>query len=161
MTQTTTVIRSATLRDIPDIVRLWEELMDFHRERDPFFTRARNGSDLFRRFVEENVGNDAACVLVAVAEDGIVGYCQAMIDHHPEVVAEPDYGQILDFAVTASHRHTGIGSQMFEALCKWFRKEGLRRIEVRHSTCNDLAGQFWPKMGFQPYMRTLFMELER
>jgi ribosomal protein S18 acetylase RimI-like enzyme len=161
MAQTTTVIRSATLRDIPDIVRLWEELMDFHRERDPFFTRARNGSDLFRRFVEENVGNDAACVLVAVAEDGIVGYCQAMIDHHPAVVAEPDYGQILDFAVTASHRHTGIGSQMFEALCKWFRKEGLRRIEVRHSTFNDLAARFWPKMGFQPYTLTLFMELER
>jgi len=159
MAQATVVIRSATLRDIPDIVRLWEELMDFHRELDPFFTRARNGADLFRRFVEQNVGNDAACVLVAVVEDGIVGYCQGMIDHHPPALAEPDYGQVLDFMVTAGRRNTGIGRQMFETLREWFRKEGIRRIEVRHSTLNDLAAQFWPKMGFRPYLQTLFMEL--
>ncbi len=82
MSKANALIRSATRRDIPDIVRLWEELMDFHRQRDPFYTRARNGSDLFRRFVEENIENDAACVLVAVVDDGIVGYCQGMIDHH-------------------------------------------------------------------------------
>jgi len=159
MVQTTAVIRSATLQDIPEIVRLWEELMDFHHERDPFFTRARNGADLFRRFVEQNVENDAACVLVAVVEGAIVGYCQGMLDHHPPALADPDYGQILDFVVTASHRHTGIGSRMFEALRRWFQREGIRRIEVRHSTFNDLAAGFWPKMGFQPYLRTLFMEL--
>ena len=133
--------------------------MDFHREFDPFFTRARNGADLFRRFVEQNVDNDAACVLVAVVDDGIVGYCQGMLDHHPPALAEPDYGQVLDFMVTASHRHTGIGGQMFEALRKWFRKEGIRRIEVRHSTFNEVAARFWPRMGFKPYLQTLFMEL--
>jgi len=159
MSKANALIRSATLGDIPAIVRLWEELMDFHRKRDPFYTRARNGSDLFRRYVEENVGNDAACVLVAVAEDGIVGYCQGIIDHHPSVLAEPDYGQVLDFIVTAGCRNTGIGSQMFQALRRWFQKEGIRRIEVRHSTFNDLATRFWPKMGFKPYVQTLFMEL--
>jgi GNAT superfamily N-acetyltransferase len=159
MAQTTATVRSATLQDVPAIIRLWEELMDFHRERDPFYTRARNGTDLFRRYIEENVGNDAACVLVAVVEDGIVGYCQGAIDHHPPVLAEQDYGQILDFMVTASHRHTGVGSQMFEALRRWFQKEGIRRIEVRHSTFNDLATRFWPRMGFKPYLQTLCMEL--
>jgi len=160
MADTTAVIRSATRRDIPEIVRLWEELMDFHRELDPFFMRARNGADLFRRFVEQNVGNDAACVLVALVDGEVVGYCQGLLDHHPPALAEPDYGQVLDFMVTANHRHTGVGRQMFEALCKWFRKEGIRRIEVRHSTFNDLAARFWPRMGFKPYLQTLFMELQ-
>jgi len=159
MTQTTAVIRPATRRDIPGIVRLWEELMDYHRAIDPFYTRARNGADLFRRFAEQNIDDDAACVLVAVEEDGIVGYCQGLLDHHPPALAEPEYGQILDFMVTASQRHTGIGSQMFETLREWFRKQGIRRIEVRHSTFNKAAGQFWPKMGFRPYLQTLFMEL--
>ncbi len=159
MAQTTAVIRPATRQDVPQIVRLWEELMDYHRERDPFFTRARNGSDLFRRYVEQNLEDDAACVLVAEAEDGIVGYCQGMLDHHPPAIAEPDYGQVLDFMVTASHRHAGIGRRMFEALREWFHKEGIRRIEVRHSMFNEVAGHFWPKLGFKPYLQTLFMEL--
>jgi ribosomal protein S18 acetylase RimI-like enzyme len=159
MAADTAVIRLATRRDVPDIVRLWEELMDYHRTLDPFFTRARNGSDLFRRFLEQNLENDAACVLVAQVDDGIVGYCQGLLEHHPPALAEPDYGQVLDFMVTAAHRHTGIGSRMFETLCKWFRKEGVRRIEVRHSTHNDLATRFWPRMGFKPYLQALFMDL--
>jgi GNAT superfamily N-acetyltransferase len=161
MTQDAVVIRLANRRDIPDIVRLWEELMDYHRELDPFFTRARHGADLFRRFLEQNLENEAACVLVAQAEDGVVGYCQGLMEQHPPLVMESDYGQVLDFMVTASHRHTGIGRQMFEALCKWFRREGVRRIEVRHSTFNALAARFWPQMGFKPYLQTLFMELPR
>jgi GNAT superfamily N-acetyltransferase len=159
MAHLTAVIRPATREDVPAIVRLWEELMDFHRMRDPFFTRARNGADLFRRFVEQNLDNDAACVLVAVAEDGIVGYCQGMLDHHPPALAEPHYGQVLDFMVTAGHRNSGIGRQMFEALRQWFRREGVRRIEVRHSTYNEVAVRFWPRMGFKPYLQTLYMEL--
>ena len=159
MTEAKAVIRTATRRDIPAIVELWEELMDFHQIRDPLFTRARNGSRLFAKFVEENLRNDAARVLVATVADQIVGYCQGMLDQHPPALAEPQYGQILDFMVTAEHRQAGIGEQMCEALCDWFRREGMRRIEVRHATANELAARFWPKMGFRPYMLTLFREL--
>jgi len=157
--QTTAVIRPATRRDVPAIVVLWEELMEFHRARDPFFTRSHNGSDIFARFVAENIRNDAACVLVATVDGKIVGYCQGMLDRHPPALAESDFGQILDFGVTADYRRAGIGGQMLQALCDWFRQEGIRRIEVRHSTYNEIGERFWPKMGFKPYLQTLFMEL--
>jgi len=157
--QTRAVIRAVTRRDIPAIVGLWEELMDFHRARDPFFTRSHNGSSIFARFIEENIHNDAACVLVATVDDKVVGYCQGILDRHPPALAESDFGQILDFGVTAEHRRAGIGEQMFQELCEWFRREGIHRIEVRHSTCNEIGERFWPKMGFKPYLQTLFMEL--
>jgi GNAT superfamily N-acetyltransferase len=156
---TAAVIRVATRRDVPAIVALWKELMDFHRERDPFFTRSRNGSEIFARFVEENVRNDAACVLVAVVDGRVVGYCQGMLDRHPPALAMSDFGQILDFGVTAEYRRAGIGARMFQQLCEWFRREGIRRIEVRHSTYNEIGASFWPKMGFKPYLQTLFLEL--
>jgi ribosomal protein S18 acetylase RimI-like enzyme len=153
------VVRTATRRDIPAIVGLWEELMDFHQARDPFFTRAAHGNRLFAKFVQENIRNDAALVLVAAAGERIVGYCQGMLDRHPPALAKPQYGQILDFMVTAAYRRSGIGQQMLETLSAWFRREGTRRIEVRHSTFNEVAARFWPKMGFQPYLQTLFREL--
>ncbi len=159
MVPTGVVIRAATCQDIPAVVALWEELMDFHRAKDPFFERAPNGSNLFARFVEENIRNDAACVLVAVVEGRIVGYCQGILERHPAVIAEPEHGQVLDFVVTASYQGTGIGTQMFETLREWFRREGIRRLEVRHSMFNETAARFWPRMGFKPYLQTLFMEL--
>jgi len=157
--QTAAVIRAATRRDIPALVALWEELMEFHRARDPFFTPSANGSHIFARFVEENIRSDTACVLVATVDAKIVGYCQGMVDRHPPALAVSDYGQILDFGVTAAYRRTGIGAQMFRALHDWFRQEGMRRIEVRHSTFNEIGAEFWPKMGFTPYLQTLFLEL--
>jgi ribosomal protein S18 acetylase RimI-like enzyme len=159
MVQTEAALRAATRRDIPAIAELWEELMDFHRVRDPFFTRAVNGSPPLAKFVEENTRNDAVCVLVATVEDRIVGHCQGMLDRHPPVLAEPRYGRILDLMVAAEYRRAGIGEQMFKALCDWFCREGTRRIEVRHSAANEIAVRFWRKMSFQPYLLTLFREL--
>ena len=157
--ETTAVIRLATRRDVPAIVALWEELMDFHQTRDPFFTRSDSGSEIFAKFVQDNIRSDTACVLVATVEGKIVGYCQGMLDRHPPALRESDFGQILDFGVTAEHRRAGVGTQMLQALCDWFRQEGIRRIEVRHSTFNEIGARFWPKMGFTPYLETLFREL--
>ncbi|MCU0913917.1 MAG: GNAT family N-acetyltransferase [Planctomycetes bacterium] len=157
--QVQAIIRPATRRDIPAVVALWEELMDFHQVRDPFFTRSPNGRNICAGFLEENIRNDNACVLVAVVDDQVVGYCQGMLDRHPPALAAADFGQVFDFGVTADYRRRGIGEQLFRQLCDWFRREGIRRVEVRHSTCNEIAARFWPKMGFQPYLQTLFLEL--
>jgi GNAT superfamily N-acetyltransferase len=157
--QTQAVIRKATRRDIGAIVVLARELMDFHKARDPFFTRSADFDALFGRFALRNIRSTAACVLVATVDERIVGYCQGMVDRHPPSILEPEYGLIIDFCVTAGYRRTGVGEQMFTAMREWFRDKGVRRIEVRHSTLNEIAARFWPKMGFTPYLRTLFLDL--
>jgi len=157
--QTQAVIRKATRRDLAAIVALAQELMDFHKAHDPFFTRSADFDALFGRFALRNIRGRTACVLVAMVEERIVGYCQGMLDRHPPSIMEPEYGLILDCCVTAGYRRTGVGEQMFTAMREWFRMKGVRRIEVRHSTFNEIAARFWPKMGFTPYLRTLFLDL--
>jgi ribosomal protein S18 acetylase RimI-like enzyme len=151
-------LRQATLQDIPAIIELWKEMIDFHRIRDPFFTRAVNGEDVFAEFVEKNINSESACVYVAIIGGTIVGYCQGMLEKHPPALVQTDYGQILDFAVTADYRRTGVGERLCRALQGWFVLKGVHRIEVRHSEFNEIAARFWPKMGFKPYMKTLFKE---
>jgi len=157
--QAQAVIRRASRQDVPAVVALAEALMDFHKDKDPFFTRVANFGEVFARFIEENICNDDACVLVATIEDTVVGYCQGMVGRHPPAIAEPDYGQILDIFVAAHYRKSGIGALMFRVLYDWFAQRGLRRIEVRHSTHNLIAERFWTKMGFEPYLSTAFMNL--
>jgi ribosomal protein S18 acetylase RimI-like enzyme len=146
------------LQDIPAIVGLWKEMMDFHKKRDPFFTLAVNSEEVFAKFVGKNISSETACVYVAVDGEKIVGYCQGMLEKHPPVLAETDYGQILDFAVTTYYRGTGVGEKMYGVLYDWFVKNGVHRLEVRHSEFNEIASQFWPKMGFRSYLKTLFRE---
>ncbi|MHC4325903.1 MAG: GNAT family N-acetyltransferase [Planctomycetota bacterium] len=151
-------VRKATPEDIPFIVRLWKEMMDFHRKRDPFFTLAVNSEEVFAKFVGKNIGSGTACVFVAVDGEKIVGYSQGTLEKHPPVLAQIEYGQILDFAVATYYRRAGVGEKMYGALYDWFVGKGVHRLEVRHSEFNEIASQFWPKMGFRSYLKTLFLE---
>jgi GNAT superfamily N-acetyltransferase len=157
--QAQAVVRKATRRDLDAIVALARELMDFHKALDPLFTRSTDFEALFGQFALRNIRSKAACVLVATVDERIVGYCQGMLDRHPPSLVQPEYGLIVDLCMTAGYRRTGVGQQMYTAMCEWFRTKGVRRIEVRHSTSNQIAARFWPKMGFKPYLRTLFLNL--
>ena len=152
------LLRKATLKDIPAIIELWKEMIDFHKDRDPFFARAVDSEKVFGQFLEKNINSETACVYVAIIGGTIVGYCQGMLEKHPPVLTETDYGQVLDFAVAADYRKTGVGERLCRALQGWFVLKGVHRLEVRHSEFNEVASSFWAKMGFKPYMRTLFKE---
>lgn len=150
-------VRPATRQDIATIVELWKEFMAFHMEKDALFTQAPDGEEVFARFVEGNIDSETACVYVAAVDGRLVGYCQGKLEKYPPVIAEQDYGQILDVAVTAEFRRTGVGERMYAALREWFGDKGVPRIEVRHWKFNEAASRFWRKMGFEPYLETLFM----
>lgn len=150
-------VRPAKKQDIDAIIELWKELMAFHRAKDFFFERAPDAEKIFARYVEDNIASETACVFGAIVDEQLAGYCQGKRDKHPPILAQPDYGQILDVAVTAEHRRTGVGQRLIEALQDWFCRNGIHRIEVRHWKFNEIGSRFRRKMGFEPYLETLYM----
>jgi ribosomal protein S18 acetylase RimI-like enzyme len=143
------LLRKATVDDIPAIIELWKELMDFHKTKDSFFTRAVNGEEVFGQYLEKNINSETACVYVAIIGGTIVGYCQGTLEKHPPILTETDYGQVLDFVVSADYRRTGVGERLCKSLLGWFVLKGVHRLEVRHSEFNETASRFWAKMGFK------------
>ena len=152
------LLRRATPNDIPAIIELWKEMMDFHKKRDPFFKRAVDGEQVFSQYLEKNIDSETACVYVAIVGGTIVGYCQGTLEKHPPILIATDYGQVLDFAVAADYRRTGVGERLCKALQGWFVLKGVHRLEVRHSEFNEAASRFWAKMGFKPFLKTLYKE---
>lgn len=152
-------IRKAMKADVPKILPVWQELMEMHARLDPFFACREGAEKLFAEYVSGNIHEPNACVLVA--EDGgrVVGYCQGMAGKHPPLLGIDEYGQICDFAVLESYRRQGIGQRMLEKMLEWFWSHGLLRVEVRCSVHNEISRSFWRKMGFEPYMETLFRQL--
>ena len=154
--ETRITVRQATRQDIAAIVELWKELMIYHAEKDSLFTLAPDAEEVYARFVEDNIDSEAACVLAAVVNGRLVGYCQGKLEKYPPVLAEQDYGHIFDIAVTADQRRTGVGKRMVAALHDWSRRKEVSRIEVRCLRSNDIGSRFWREIGFEPYLETLF-----
>lgn len=153
------VIRKATTEDVPSILELWKELMDFHKQRDPIFSRSPVGHDSFAEFIRGHISSETASVFVANVGADTVGYCHAIIEKYPPVLEMQKYGLVQEISVTEKYRHIGVGRRLLQEAQSWFAGKGVHRIEARVSTSNSLATDFWASMGFTPYLETVFLEV--
>ena len=152
------IVRPARPSDIPAIVDLWIELMDFHAERDPWFARSADGHIGFAEHLA-NCLDDARYVLLVAEIDGrIVGYSTAEIALRPPAFAEREHGFITDVAVTATCRRAGIGTRLAEETIRRLRERGMKTIVLSYASANEVSRAFWRKMGFQPYMERLRLD---
>ena len=151
--------RQAIQKDIPRIVELWKEFMDFHKIRDSFFSRSKEGPENFGKFIAENLRNDDAIVYVAEKSGDVIAHILATIQNYPPAFEITRYGIVNDLAVSADYRRIGIGQQLFHMAKNWFRKKGISRIEIVVAVSNEVSTSFWVKRNFSPYKQTLYLEL--
>jgi GNAT superfamily N-acetyltransferase len=152
-------IRKAGQRDIPAMVELWKEMMDFHKERDKFFTLRAGTDKKWFKFITGHISSTKSTVLVAEHNGRLVGHCLTFISEYPPVLTTKRYGVFQEIAVTADYRRSGIGQRLVEEMLKWFRKRRITRLEVRVSVFNEISTAFWRKMEFKPYLETLCREV--
>lgn len=145
-------IRQGGLQDMRQLLVLWHELMEFHRQRDPFFTRAGDGDAHFLAHLRDVLGKPSWRLLVAERERRLVGYCLAGILRYPGVYERPRFGWIQDFVVTESARRSHVGTRLFEAAADWLRGQGVDRIELEVAVTNEVSTEFWQRQGFEPFL---------
>jgi len=152
-------IRKAVAEDVSAIVELWKELIDFHKERDRFFSRSVTGHEGFADFVTGRISSEISNVFVAEVGKDLVGYCLAFIEKYPPVLEMLEYGLVQDLGVTKKYQRRGIGKRLLKEAQNWFSEKGVHRIEARVAKSNKLSTEFWAKMGFSPYLETVFLEI--
>ena len=113
-------IRKALKKDIPFIVELGKELLDFHAELDSFFRRRKNGHVAMRKFVNKNIDDENTLVLVAECGGKVVGYSQSTIEKNPPVLEMKEYGLVQVIAVTGKYQRRGIGKRLFDSARDFF-----------------------------------------
>lgn len=144
---------------IPGIIALWKAFMDFHKERDPFFTRSEDAHMQFEEYLQEMMASERAQVLVALEGEQVLAYSLAKIATYPPVYEHASYGSISDLAVKKEHRRQGIGRKLLMNIKEWFSEKGIKRLEVRVATENEVALSFWRKHGFKEYLKRMYREL--
>ena len=151
--------REAIEQDIPKIIELWKEFIDFHKVRDPFFSRSKKGPENFGKFILENLSKDDAIVYVAETNGDVVAHILATIQSYPPAFEIKRYGLINDLAVASAYRRIGIGQHLFDMARDWFDKKGMKRIEIEIAVANEVSTSFWKKMDFKLYKEKCFLEL--
>ena len=153
------VVREATRRDIPAIVGLWREMMDYHSASDYRFRFAANAEREVERHIAESLRSRAARIFVAELGDGVVGYILGEVHQRRPIYPVGSYGFVSDISVAESHRRHGVGRALVRTLIVWFQRERVTAIELFAAETNDASMSFWRSMGFNNYLRLLRREL--
>ncbi len=141
-------IRAARPDDIPDLVRLWRDLLAYHRgigERD---VRVGPAPSEGRQFIKDHIGSRERLCLVAESDGATVGFLIATMRVRSPAFGGWRYGHIYDAYVEASARGRGAGTALVEAAFRWFRHHGARRVQLQVRARNRLGTRFWRGLGF-------------
>jgi ribosomal protein S18 acetylase RimI-like enzyme len=155
------IIREATKEDVPRILPVWRELMEFHTRLDSYWTLCEGAEEQFLKHLSEGLEKEDAVIFVAHDKDRIIAYCRCSIKQRPPVFeTQRQYGAFAELAVLPMYRRNGIGKRMVEHAVEWFRDQGLSRMEVQVSVSNEISTHFWQKMGFMTYLETMSKDVD-
>jgi len=141
-------ITSATDAHVPEIVEVWKEFMDFHKDIDIRFPMKENAHLSWEKNLRDLMTSEDALVLVALDKDCVVGYSIALIDKYPPVFEREIYGFIASMAVQSNYRRKGIGERMLGKIFQWFESWNIDKIELTVTAQNQIGYSFWKKYGF-------------
>lgn len=131
-------VREATIKDIPMLKSMVKGLFkDSRFYNDPFFTKGE--AEKFYRTWVENLVCDKKVKTFLVEGGGFVT-CKKL---------QGNKGNIPLIGVIPRRQDKGIGqSLMYEAL-KWFKKVGVKSVNVRTQSNNISAMNFYMRTGFR------------
>jgi len=145
-------------KHIPEIIELWKEVMDIHKNIDTHWSRREDGHIIYEKLLRESLASEDAIVLVAVEKGQIIGYSRSWIGKPPPTLEQDVYGFISDMAVTAEYHRMGTGKLLLDKTLEWFYSRNINRIELSVAARNLTGYSFWKKHGFQDYSHRLYLE---
>ena len=76
-------IERASECDIPGIVEVWKDFIDYHRELNQFHTRREDAHVNWEAFLRKMMLDDDALVLAALVDGKVVGYTIGRLKDYP------------------------------------------------------------------------------
>ena len=146
-------IRVATIEDIPQMVALWYQLMNVHKDHHLAFVAKENGSELVAEEIKNRIETPNCCFFLAIVEDQVAGFISCSVRKAQKVMIYNKRGYVAETVVGQEFRGNGIGEKLFKRAEDWFKEEGADHIELQVSLKNDGAFNFWENQGFSSTTR--------
>ncbi len=145
-------IRAATVRDIGQILPLWDALAAFHGELDPALAVTRGAVRDYAEFLGLTIGHPDTCVMLGLEGARAVSFGLGRIQTLPLRFREQRRGWIQDVYTIPERRGQGIGRRVVEGLLEWFARRRVTLVELTVAVGNPDAVRFWERLGFTTYM---------
>lgn len=153
-------IRRASHDDISTVTTLWRVMMHEHEASDSRFQLGDEPEKAYSQQLSEMLNIPDNALFVADMDGVVVGYVLAMVLPNPPVFAEPRYGFIAELAVDPASRRLGTGHELWERAKRWFRRKGVKNVQLNVSPFNEAGVHFWESLGFRDFLKIQWCDLD-
>jgi GNAT superfamily N-acetyltransferase len=151
-------VRQASPEDLPQLVRLFEELERMQRDWRVFTPRPGFYDQVARRFREAFDADDRV-VLVAEDDGEVVGMAYGEI-RIPSRFSDERSLEISGVVVRSGYRGQGAGTALVEEAARFAKEKLVGWIEVKSFWPNQTSMDFWRALGFTPRVVQLVASTE-
>ncbi len=155
------VLRDAQESDDDALIGLWHELMAHHLSFDARFALSDDADRRFRDYLATARTRDDYRARVATVQGRALGFSVACVLPNSPIYLSRWIGYINDLVVTGSARRQGIGELLVRDAVQWLVDCGAESVEIYVAHQNSSGRQFWQRMGAQPYLERLTLDLAR
>lgn len=156
-------IREAHPEDLPAMVPLWQQLMDFHEDLEGTYNLVDDAVERWTKYISPKFDDDNWHILVAELGGKLVGYTAVIVQDYPPVFIATRHGFVETISVDEAHRGKGIGKKLVAAAEVWLQSRGVPEVNVRIDERNPASKAMFASRGFEPWVvvrRKQFKEKE-
>lgn len=151
-------IRRAKLSDLDAICTLSQSLFEHERQFTDEYDMGWSHGAAGRKFFTKMLRSRKAFVLLAIADEKIVGYILIKLLTFSWRVYNP-IAELTNLSVDPMYRGQGIGTKLFEKAAETAKKRGAKRMSVEGLHDNIRAIKFYHTQGFRNFSDTLLLTL--
>jgi ribosomal protein S18 acetylase RimI-like enzyme len=153
-------VRPARPDDLPAVSKLAAELVRLHHRLDPpRFMLIEPIEDGYQWFFSREIKRKEALILVAEADDAMVGYAYATLEGRNWNDLLDACGKLNDIYVDPAARRTGAGRALVTEAFAALRAKGAPRVVLLSAWQNPDAHAFFEALGFRRTMVEMTAEL--
>ncbi len=150
-------IRKANIKDIDKVLEISKLLLDFHNNFDTYYTIYSKYED-HKEYYTSQLKKKNTIYLLAEINKEIIGIASGYIISLPKTKA-PKIGVLVSNFVKDKFRNQGIGKKLLDARIEWFKKNGVKFLEMNVDARNKKALNIFRKYGFKDYQIKLKKEI--
>ncbi|MFZ5535834.1 MAG: GNAT family N-acetyltransferase [Patescibacteria group bacterium] len=151
-------IRRAKLSDLDAICTLSQSLFEHERQFTDEYDMGWSHGVAGRKFFTKMLRSRKAFVLLALAEEKVVGYILVKFLTFSWRAYNP-IAELTNLSVDPMFRGQGIGTKLVEKAVAIARKRGAKRMSVEGLHDNVRALKFYKTQGFRSFSDTLLLTL--